>query len=1066
MPRNYLIFGVITVSGLTAGVFGALAGGGPGAALGFLVGAMGCLALALQLKWVDASRHKTTNLHAAAALVGFLALVVMDAMTGLLPFMVVSGENSRTIGFLVSSRNVADLVQAVGELRQFSGTYGGTRDARSVVWAYALVDSIFLVPAYGLLLGRLITSRLRRVEGHPRARNSNAGVFLRFAGAGVVVTMTADWFENLTVAAMVETLWDSETAGAGARILIFVSSLAYMIKWAAVVGSLGLLLAARLVSRQNWFAVGAGTWREAISRCRPLVLIVVVLFVALFQPLQVQDVLLSLGEDPSQAFSALLAALLCSITLWAWARYLLADNPRLDRVNGSPRSFRGVPSLALLLAVAIVLSTFFGFRRIVFLPGATVAVVGLLGLLLERASRTGAEPTKLHRTRLAKAIRARPQRPAPAIAELGSRTSDLRIPDYLSAAPTVLIGGAMIRAGLPDAFFFKDADAATRTTWIGVVLVTLGVAIALVLRARRVHLALVHRVGPAEPSARGLALVNLAGFAGITALLIINPVISGRTIGALAYLLVFLSTLAAASGLLIRFADGFVPPALFREFRLARVPVLSVFGLWLVVGQIDLDRKIHDVREPIPLASAAIPEGCSAAPPAVATMDEAWSWWLSTNGLPNFAETQLTAENPPAQVLLDTADKRPYPLIIMAASGGGIRAAWWTAAVMGALEADPGKACLSEPVAAFDGRQIFAASGISGGSLGLAAHQAWIRDGGLTEIKGGDGTAVAVDTAWVDERLGQDHLSPALAWFTYVELAQSVLGFPSPMGQDRAAVMEKSWEAGQFNTDADGAGLQFGIRNTWQAVPQLPMLLLNGTSVDDGCRLVAGVLAVNADVGGCGSGGPTSATMPDAYGIDTFLCPDEDFRLSTAALLSARFPLIAPSGRLAPCETSAEPGQARSTIEVVDGGYRDANGAETAADVWRQLAPRVAEYNQQLAAEYCLVPIFVQISDDFRLSPASRVGGLWPPLAAPLEAILAARGTQSSTADQMLRVEFGEGRNITIAPEAEPGATPTLGWTLSRTTRQKMADAVAQVLVEDGGVAKLTRIFDPGQMAC
>src|SRR5205085_2176471 len=72
---------------------------------------------------------------------------------------------------------------------------------------------------------------------------------------------------------------------------------------------------------------------------------------------------------------------------------------------------------------------------------------------------------------------------------------------------------------------------------------------------------------------------------------------------------------------------------------------------------------------------------------------------------------------------------RPAPLVLVATAGGASRAAYWTAEVLGQLEAaHPG----------FH-RQVFAISSVSGGSLGAGVYRAMLNS------LGPDGSAAAKD---------------------------------------------------------------------------------------------------------------------------------------------------------------------------------------------------------------------------------------------------------------------------------------------------------------------------------
>src|SRR5207247_10890587 len=91
---------------------------------------------------------------------------------------------------------------------------------------------------------------------------------------------------------------------------------------------------------------------------------------------------------------------------------------------------------------------------------------------------------------------------------------------------------------------------------------------------------------------------------------------------------------------------------------------------------------------------------------------------------------------------------RVEPLVLVAAAGGGIRAAWWTVQALDKLAAT---ACRQHAV--------FAASGVSGGSLGLAIMAATAERGmALTRIAGPDALAAAIDGVLLRDKIGRAHV--------------------------------------------------------------------------------------------------------------------------------------------------------------------------------------------------------------------------------------------------------------------------------------------------------------------
>src|SRR5438128_1011597 len=113
-----------------------------------------------------------------------------------------------------------------------------------------------------------------------------------------------------------------------------------------------------------------------------------------------------------------------------------------------------------------------------------------------------------------------------------------------------------------------------------------------------------------------------------------------------------------------------------------------------------------------------------------------------------------------------------HPLYIVATEGGGIRAAYWTAIVLGALQD-------SNPNFA---PHLFAISGVSGGSLGAVVFEALLAESARGSFQES-----------VHKVLGQDFLSPALGSMLYPDLVQRFIPFPIPYF-DRGRSLEMGWE--------------------------------------------------------------------------------------------------------------------------------------------------------------------------------------------------------------------------------------------------------------------------------
>lgn len=81
--------------------------------------------------------------------------------------------------------------------------------------------------------------------------------------------------------------------------------------------------------------------------------------------------------------------------------------------------------------------------------------------------------------------------------------------------------------------------------------------------------------------------------------------------------------------------------------------------------------------------------------------------------------------------------------------------------------------------------------------------------------------------------------------------------------------------------------------------------------------------------------------LPGTRDVHDFACDDTasagDLRLSTAALVSARFPWVSPTGALTSC---ADPGH--RTFDV-DGGLLDSSAASPLVELWPAIAARIEQ---------------------------------------------------------------------------------------------------------------------------
>lgn len=334
------------------------------------------------------------------------------------------------------------------------------------------------------------------------------------------------------------------------------------------------------------------------------------------------------------------------------------------------------------------------------------------------------------------------------------------------------------------------------------------------------------------------------------------------------------------------------------------------------------------------------------------------------------------------------------PALIVAAEGGASRAAFAVATALGELLdrakylPDGGKSAVAPA------RRVLAISGVSGGSFGAAAirtalWEALARGQSAPPCKSAPrewfhapdaGADLLVAQSWracLQALVSGDYLTPAFVGLGF----RDNLSPPNPFSgatilqDDRAVLLEKAWErhfewvirTPSHESEAETTQNAVGMRRPFGYVREalegharawLPLLLLNGTSVDSGARIIASDL-VSTEKGGAPRPATRRSLYPAAFDLFEMLstpclhgdvdgqsCGDAhqgaadvptvrdgaDVRLSTTALLSARFPVVSPAGVI-----RAKGDDGVNGDRVVDGGYFENAGLTTALDVARSL---------------------------------------------------------------------------------------------------------------------------------
>ncbi|WP_445145376.1 hypothetical protein [Dyella sp. Tek66A03] len=283
------------------------------------------------------------------------------------------------------------------------------------------------------------------------------------------------------------------------------------------------------------------------------------------------------------------------------------------------------------------------------------------------------------------------------------------------------------------------------------------------------------------------------------------------------------------------------------------------------------------------------------------------------------------------------ANRTPCPVILVSAEGGGIRGAAWTAMVLSRLtvEVDADKPSPDGPLFA---RYLFAASGVSGGSLGLATYVS------MLQHPASGGTAALVSRA--QAMLGHDFLAPTLANAFFIDFTQRWL--PGAWLDDRARALTRSWESAARQQGMDAFAQPFAALYQGpdgNVSTQWPALFLNSTTVTEGRRFVQHPFQPIA----------TPERQPWTAGFDGSSWLDPRVPLSEAVLNSARFTYISPAGTL---ETASTNPPIPNRLQLVDGAYFENSGTTTLLELMRLLRSKAKQRGQLLRF------IVIHISND------------------------------------------------------------------------------------------------------
>jgi hypothetical protein len=526
-------------------------------------------------------------------------------------------------------------------------------------------------------------------------------------------------------------------------------------------------------------------------------------------------------------------------------------------------------------------------------------------------------------------------------------------------------------------------------------------------------------------------------------------------------------------------------------FWVARIPYAPVTTLLVVAAVFAGTRGegVHDIRD-YPSGAPAADVKAVDRPSLKALFDD----WL--------AEGETCSVTPAG---MEDSDYQVRPMLLYAAEGGGIRAAYWTTRAIDRI-ATPRTLDDDTPVPDIC-RSAFLSSGASGGSVGLSVASV---------------TPITEANAAVEEISGPSALAAATDGLVARDLIYAATGVPLPSfghpegvdaddWADRGTLIEQSWAESIPGPDGDDPddGVEDGLEQPflrdlkdWSWTPT-GALVINSTATTTACRTLISQVRATSSPGRCTTGAESTKDSDLAGAIwaanstDLLSCTGQ-VHTTTAALLTARFPYVTPSG-VVDCT-----GQ---TLQVVDGGYAENFGVGTLVDLAPQLMRLVRQHNNCVLGEApedecsgapagtsLVVPMVVYLDNGTGTDLVEQPGDLDLEILVPPVTILEAKGQLYDARSQLARAERlfatdqlwggdtaddGSARSDAIEAATElvdelrtspvaivfqatrPQVAGPLGWVLSEASMRSMDAALCKLGADDLDALEVEDTPDP-----
>nr|WP_293840400.1 hypothetical protein [uncultured Arsenicibacter sp.] len=341
------------------------------------------------------------------------------------------------------------------------------------------------------------------------------------------------------------------------------------------------------------------------------------------------------------------------------------------------------------------------------------------------------------------------------------------------------------------------------------------------------------------------------------------------------------------------------------------------------------------------------------------------------------------------------------PVFIVATEGGGIRSLNWTTGVIQQLDS---------MIPGFY-KQLFAISGVSGGGVGAAFMTTFRRD---------VATVTPANQRQFRQATNDDFLSPVMGALLFHETLQKVLPFPVRQF-NRSNWLEDAWSASYYH-HLQLRSLDKPFLSLWSAADSLdhPSLFLNAVITESGQKGILSNLQLDSQY---------FRDVVDIYGITR-----RDIPIKTAASLTARFPWLSSGGLITYPD-------GRPFGHVVDGGYWDNTGLETALSILTAITPDIQQFNKNPKRPFVIQPVVLYLKNtllDDECDVSDSYFDWLIPIVASMNANQRKSGTVSNLTENLLHNYQPVVPYHIIQLDRKTGVPLPLGWYLSEDAKHDL----------------------------